>query len=399
MTDRPIHPFPARMGPDLAIAELRRLRGPGTVLDPMAGSGTVLRHAAAAGHRTIGRDVDPLAVLMTRVSTSPVDPAEVSSAAASLIDIASKFSDRVVLPWMDDDDEMLEFTRFWFASPQRKTLRRLAAALQHLSQTDVYSASTLDVLRLAISRTIITKDAGASLARDVSHSRPHRVATSNKYNVQRGFLQAIRTILRRIRPLPKGTEASIEIGDSRCLDLPDASVDLVLTSPPYLNAIDYLRGHRMALIWLGHRLVDLRSIRGTSVGTERGLREELPEAVERATFHRARGMRHLPPRKRHMVRRFAGDLFEVLSEVRRVLRPGGRACFVVASSQISGVKVNNARLMERLGAVAELKLTSKRIRTLPVRHRYLPTPSNGENALALRMKEETVLRFRRCCDA
>jgi len=45
----------------------------------------------------------------------------------------------------------------------------------------------------------------------------------------------------------------------------------VLTSPPYLNAIDYLRGHRLALVWLGHELGPLKEIRANSVGAERAI--------------------------------------------------------------------------------------------------------------------------------
>ena len=44
-----------------------------------------------------------------------------------------------------------------------------------------------NALKLAISRTIITKKVGASLAWDVSHSRPHKVKTDNDYDVLAGF--------------------------------------------------------------------------------------------------------------------------------------------------------------------------------------------------------------------
>src|SRR3712207_5017426 len=70
---RSVHPFPARMGPDLAIERLKRITKPSIVLDPMAGSGTVLRHASELGHHALGRDLDPLAILMAKVWTTPVD--------------------------------------------------------------------------------------------------------------------------------------------------------------------------------------------------------------------------------------------------------------------------------------------------------------------------------------
>ena len=53
----PIHPFPARMAPEIAIAELGRLGPRSTVFDPMMGSGTVLRHAVELGHKAIGFDM------------------------------------------------------------------------------------------------------------------------------------------------------------------------------------------------------------------------------------------------------------------------------------------------------------------------------------------------------
>ena len=63
---RPIHPFPARMAPDLAKEKLACFPRGSRILDPMCGSGTTLRHAINAGHNAVGWDIDPLAVKMSR---------------------------------------------------------------------------------------------------------------------------------------------------------------------------------------------------------------------------------------------------------------------------------------------------------------------------------------------
>ncbi|MBI8999974.1 hypothetical protein M0E87_06595 [Corynebacterium sp. CCM 9185] len=74
MGARTIHPFPARMAPDIAIDHLGSIEGESelVVLDPMCGSGTVLAAAADRGHAARGFDVDPLAVLMSSVATQAV---------------------------------------------------------------------------------------------------------------------------------------------------------------------------------------------------------------------------------------------------------------------------------------------------------------------------------------
>jgi tRNA G10 N-methylase Trm11 len=63
----PIHPFPARMAPGIALEALGQGDRPLRVLDPMVGSGTVLAVARAKGHRAYGVDLDPLAVLLSGV--------------------------------------------------------------------------------------------------------------------------------------------------------------------------------------------------------------------------------------------------------------------------------------------------------------------------------------------
>src|SRR5262245_40089604 len=61
------HPFPARMPEEVATAAVIGLTKPGdVVLDPMSGSGTVPYVARRIGRVAIARDVDPLAVVLSR---------------------------------------------------------------------------------------------------------------------------------------------------------------------------------------------------------------------------------------------------------------------------------------------------------------------------------------------
>src|SRR5258705_2676554 len=84
----PIHPFPARMAPGIALAALGESETPLRVLDPMTGSGTVLAVARAYGHRAFGVDIDPLAVLLAGVWTRIVDVERVRDKASEVLDRA-----------------------------------------------------------------------------------------------------------------------------------------------------------------------------------------------------------------------------------------------------------------------------------------------------------------------
>src|SRR3546814_21039667 len=71
MQIRTVHPFTARMAPELALASLGKLRANSIVLDPLAGSGSVLRQELAFGHRAIVLELHPMAVSISPLWPSP----------------------------------------------------------------------------------------------------------------------------------------------------------------------------------------------------------------------------------------------------------------------------------------------------------------------------------------
>lgn len=384
-----VHPFPARMAPDLALERLADLEADSLVLDPMAGSGTVLRQATELGHRACGFDMDPLAVLMARVWTTPVEDAAIGRHLSRILEeVADLDSVDVDLPWIDDDHETRDFVEYWFGERQRTDLRKLAHVLIH----DTETAHALDVLRLALSRIIVTKEQSASLARDTSHSRPHKVCKESNFAIIPAFERSVRQMRATLAAWPPRGETQITVGDARRLKtLENGEVDAVLTSPPYLNAIDYLRGHRMSLVWLGHRCGELRRIRSQSIGAERapdnpetaGLFARITDAM--GSFDELSG------RHRRMIQRYAEDLFQMVSEIARVLRDGGTATFVVGNSCLKGVFVRNAAGVSEAARMVGLTQISVVERELPENRRYLPITTGGQ--LGKRMRTETICSF------
>ena len=129
-------------------------------------------------------------------------------------------------------------------------------------------------------------------------------------------------------------------GDARALSLADASADFILTSPPYRNAIDYLRGHKFSLVWMGYPLSDIRELRGTMIGTERGLwsLDGLPQDLE-TRLQRADAV----PRQVALMRRYLSDMKGFLSEVHRILRPKGLAIVVVPCGRVDAHRPRSIR--------------------------------------------------------
>lgn len=394
----PIHPFPARMAPGIALEALGEGKIPLRVLDPMAGSGTVLAVARANGHRAIGVDLDPLAVLLAGVWTRTLDPEEVNRKAAQVLGRA-----RAAFPSLSvgqaypsgSNDETRDFIRYWFDGYARRQLTVLSDAVSR-----VRNAAVRDALWCGFSRLIITKSAGASLAMDLSHSRPHRrfdVAPVKPFNRFLSAVQAVVSNCPQIGATPVGPLAVAKQGDARALEIDGGSIDLVVTSPPYLNAIDYMRCSKFSLVWMGYNVDHLRRIRGDSVGAEASSEEALDTRWVHAVINQLRLSPKLSARATALLARYVLDMGGALAEVSRVLKAEGRAVYVVGDSTVRGTFIRNSEIIRAVAERRGLTLLERRSRALPANRRYLPPPKKGAASTSIegRMRREVVLAFRK----
>ena len=349
----PVHPFPARMAPGIALTAIssapRKLR----VLDPMMGSGTVLAVARAKGHRAFGTDLDPLSVLIARVWTTPVDRQATVNKATDALNAARRRFKKTTIALAypkGATEETKEFIRYWFDPYVRRQLKALSSEISSVEEETIRN-----VLWCAFSRLIITKQAGASLAMDLSHSRPHkkfRFAPIKPFN---RFLKVVERVLESTiaqNKKERGPKATIHQADARRLPIRSSSIDLVLTSPPYLNAIDYIRCSKFSLIWMGHSVQNLRALRGASVGTEVGANEHRVDAEVKSVLDEIDLKKRLSARHRAILVRYIIDMKASMAEAARVLANKGRAIYVVGENTMRGTYIetsNNSHRCRKTG--------------------------------------------------
>ena len=375
------------MAPEVALQKIELLTKPGdVVLDPMCGSGTAVRAAAERGRKGIGVDLDPLAVIITSATCLPSWSKNLVSRAEDVV-VRAKRQGPSLPTWISSDQETRLFVEYWFGPEQIDDLSRLAKVLVRLPRRE-------NPLRVALSRLIVTKDAGASLARDTAHSRPHRVRDENHFDVLDSYSASAARLEVLATASAEMTRSSVRRGDARRLGfVARSSVDLALTSPPYLNAIDYLRGHRMSLVWMGWTVGELRQLRGSAIGAERSL-AHADQATTALARHAIPHFDELSQRHRGMVVRFTRDIDNICRTLGRVVKQDGYAVLVVADSQLNGVPIENAAICTLAGRRHGLEVVDRQLRPLPADQRYLPPPTDALGGLSRRMKEEVILTFR-----
>jgi len=406
-----IHSFSAKFPPQLPSYFISRMTKPGDiVLDPMMGSGTTIVESSMLGRAAIGYDIDDLANRICKVKTTPIKrlclvPPLLQKIAdrAEFLKETDTVTDFIGLHF---DDKSKEFLDYWFYESTQRELAALMIAMNEVTeQLNKSDRSVIkNFLELNFSSIIITKSGGVSRAIDLAHSRPHLVKNKKPKNAIKQFIIRSRKNLRSLDELGKKikTPVSIRIGDARNLKLqqPDESVDLIVTSPPYANAIDYMRAHKFSLVWFGKKIEELGEKRGTYIGSERiGNLEDiasLPDFVEDVITQ----IRLRDKKKAKVFRKYLIEMKKVLEEMYRVLKADSSIILVVGPSTMRGYQVDTHKCLAQIAINLEnpLLLAGIKQRNISRNRRMMPARFGGVvgSNIEKRMHVEHIIGLHKC---
>ena len=141
--------------------------------------------------------------------------------------------------------------------------------------------------------------------------------------------------------------ARVRLADARKLPLKAESVDGFITSPPYPNRHDYSRVFHIDLLLLGLPEAEVTKLRHESIRSHveargpNGYKKRLKgySGTESINSVLAALPADVDPRIEQMLKGYFEDIYLSLSEVQRILRPGGRAVYVVGNVRHAGVMI------------------------------------------------------------
>jgi len=258
-----------QFSPQFVEALLQHYRETTTkVLDPFAGSGTVLLEAARAGLAGVGLDVNPAAANLASVYC--------------LTRLDSRQRQRLVNKLLELTADVGRFGPLFEAESTAPSAVLLSA--WNRSQ----NGDHVEGLPEALAAFVTLAD---------FYKRPLKPEKVLKLRTR---------LIQLIEGLPSHPPGGIEVrlGDARSTGLPSGCVDLVVTSPPYINVYNYHQKYRASVEAMGWQV--LRAAR-SEIGSNRKHRQNRILTVIQYSL----------------------DMAQVLTEVRRLLAPGGMAVFVV----------------------------------------------------------------------
>jgi SAM-dependent methyltransferase len=252
----PLHEISYRacFKPQLPAFFIDRLTQPGDVVcDPFMGRGTTILQAALMGRRPIGSDANPLSLLLTHPRLQPPALSEIEARLAAA-------------PWGRGEVEREDLLAFYHA----ETLRQICALRRYLLIRAI--DGRLDAVDGWIRMVALNRLTGHSPGFFSVYTMPPNQAVSVKAQLKINARRAqsppqrdiAELVFKKSRALlaegaPIACDAQLVVADAARLEhIADATVDLVVTSPPFLDVVDY-RGDNWLRNWFAG--IDAESIR------------------------------------------------------------------------------------------------------------------------------------------
>jgi len=332
-----IHKYPAKFFPELPRWLIKRYTNENDiVLDPFGGSATTSIEALLNNRNSVSVDIDPFAQFLAKVKTTKLDSEELEIYSNILIKKITEFKiSKSLTKYIPD----FPYRDNWF---NKEIIYELAYIKKSIAELNI--SENLNNFFLATFSSIIRAVSNAD-------NNCTRTVIRKKLNKQiyptlalTKFVENLLLYKSRIEEFNKYAPDNIETeiavnSDARDLKYPDNYFDFAVTSPPYVNAVDYPRTHQLEIYWLEIEKGSLTPLKKKHIGTESvtvKFYNDLHLINVKDADKILTSIYKTDKRRAYIAYKFLADMEKNIQEVYRTLKKGGRYAVVIGNNTIRG---------------------------------------------------------------
>ncbi len=355
--------------PPLVVRELIK-EAEEPILDIMCGSGTVLVEGSIAHKQSVGIDVNPLCVMISKVKTTPLERQAILNTLSQLetrllsknpVSTGQYHIEAFQGATTGEDEYLAPNTKMidrWFKQKAIKDLAAIKAAIQSVRNPEHKAFFLVAFAGIVRKGSIASPRAG----------KLFRVPDKPEEDIVEAFLRRARRMAESMPEFAEQTGgeklADVIRADSRSAPIRGDSVPFVFWHPPYFALYRYSAIYSLEMDWLG---IDRRIVRGGEI--EEGYKTSDISKFDSYLF----------------------DLRSTLSEARRLLRRGGVCCAVVADSSLRETKLPVVQAFEKMAVKVGFDVERKVVRKI----HFAQASYHPSSTLRVRRNEDVAVYLRK----
>jgi len=309
------------------------------VLDPFCGVGTTLLACKDIGYNSIGFDILPLCVFVS--NTKLQDDYDMAVLKEKIDEITSLRCDKKKRKWPD-----IKFFDIKRAYPHYtySDILFLREKIMEIEDEKIRNFLFLGLLSIIIGSGNVKRDGGVLKIIKRRNIPPVRILLKNR-------LRRMYKDLKERKPLHGEIKAEARLGDARDLSVKNDFFDICITSPPYLNWVDYTKVYALELSLLLNSGREISRLRKRTLRSHIGAKKiKKISPISERLFRTMEILRENPdPKKRpEIVEGYFSDIYLSLKSIYASLRDNGIAVIVIGNSCMPSLTIDSDLIMAEL---------------------------------------------------
>ncbi len=311
--------------------------------DPFMGCGTTIVTAISRGFKASGTDINKIAHLITKVKSIPIEPdyldRKIKQFLSSLRSQGSLFEKKIepLIP-----QNHIDRINYWFTEENKNELGKILRMIYN-EEDEIIKDFFLVAFSHILKSCSIWLQGSTKPTRDLKKNsvRPYDALRKHLRKMQRGNDAFYNVVPEEVRKNLK-EYLNIIINDARRQPVSNGTIDLIASSSPYVTSYEYADLHQLSTIWLD-LADDLTEYKKEFIGTSykkyenKELKSEIAKNIVLEMSAKSKKMAK-------EIEAFFIDMQEVFDESFRILKSGGRCCYVIGDTKLKGVDILNAEV-------------------------------------------------------
>ncbi|RLC34729.1 hypothetical protein DRH14_02330 [Candidatus Shapirobacteria bacterium] len=355
------HRYPAKFIPQIVSRLIKKYTQKGDlVVDPFGGCGTTIVEAKTAGRKSLAVDINPVAVLITKAKKTAIKPDQLERHFLQLKQKIENYNKNTKVK--TPNHQRIDY---WFEPEQKKKLSFLFSKISEIKNKDIQN-----FFFCAFSN--ILKNCSIWLQKSNKPTRDLKKIPSDPFKT---FFRQTKAMMRGNKSFyfllqERGfleTSCQVFCGDARDIPTKNNTVELVVTSPPYVTSYEYADLHQLTALWFKHtkNLSDFRKrFIGTSFHTNKTI--NLNSQIAKDIVAKLDQIHH---KTSVGVATYFSEMNQVFQEMKRILKKGGKTAIVIGNTKLKSIKILNTEVfveqLQNLGlkirAIIKREIPSKNL--------------------------------------